>query len=118
MDKDAQGIIAEFKAAELMKEKGYTLLDMNVNYPNIGELDIVCKKGGTLVIVEVKYRSSKELGDPVEAVDKRKINRILKATEKYIYENKLEKYEVRFDIIADRDGIQEHIEDAFYGYWH
>lgn len=117
MDKNAQGIIAEFKAAELLKSKGYTILDMNVNYPKIGELDVVCKKGGTLVIVEVKYRSTKDMGDPIESVDRRKIKRILKATERYVAENKLDRMEIRFDIVADRDGIQEHIEDAFYGYW-
>lgn len=118
MDKNAQGILAEYNASKLMESKGYTVLDMNVNYPKVGELDIVCKKHNTLVIVEVKYRSSGDLGDPVESVDSRKIKKILKATEKYIYENHLERMEVRFDIIADRDGIQEHIEDAFYGYWH
>lgn len=117
MDTSAQGILAEFHAAGLMEKKGYTILDMNVNYPKLGELDVVCKKGNTLVIVEVKYRSTKDMGDPIESVTKSKIRKILKATEKYIFENHLENMEVRFDIIADRDGIQEHIEDAFYGYW-
>ncbi len=117
MDKNAQGIIAEFRAAELMQSKGYTILDMNVNFPKIGELDIVCKKDRTIVVVEVRYRSTKDMGDPIESIDKRKISKILKATERYIADKKLDRFEVRFDIIADRDGIQEHIEDAFYGYW-
>lgn len=117
MDKDARGVLAEHNAAKLMKEKGYTILDMNVNYPKIGELDIVCKKAKTLVIVEVKYRSTKEMGDPIESVTKSKITKIIKATERYIIEHHLQDYEVRFDIIADRDGVQEHIEEAFYGYW-
>ena len=116
MDKDARGVLAEHNAAKLMKEKGYTILDMNVNYPKIGELDIVCKKSKTLVIVEVKYRSTKEMGDPIESVTKSKISKIIKATERYIIEHHLQDYEVRFDIIADRDGVQEHIEEAFYGY--
>ncbi|MBQ4072791.1 MAG: YraN family protein [Clostridia bacterium] len=117
MDKDARGVLAEHNAAKLMKEKGYTILDMNVNYPKIGELDIVCKKAKTLVIVEVKYRSTKDMGDPIESVTKSKISKIIKATERYIIEHHLQDYEVRFDIIADRDGVQEHIEEAFYGYW-
>lgn len=117
MDIDARGILAEHNAAKLLQEKGYTVLDMNVNYPKIGELDIVCKKNKTLVIVEVKYRSNKEMGDPIESVTKSKVSKIIKATERYILEHNMENYEVRFDIIADRDGIQEHIEDAFYGYW-
>ena len=118
MESNALGILAEFKAAKLMESKGYQILDVNVNYPKIGELDIVCKKGRTIVIVEVKYRSTKEMGDPVESVTKSKVRKIIKATEKYIIDNGLSNMEIRFDIIADRDGIQEHIEDAFYGYWH
>ena len=118
MESSALGILAEFKAAKLMESKGYQILDVNVNYPKIGELDIVCKKGRTIVIVEVKYRSTEEMGDPVESVTKSKVRKIIKATEKYIIDNGLSNMEIRFDIIADRDGIQEHIEDAFYGYWH
>ena len=117
MDLDAKGILAEHNAALLLKSKGYTILDMNVNYPRIGELDIVCKKNHTLVIVEVKYRSTKDMGDPIESVTKSKISKIIKATERYVQERGLENFEIRFDIIADRDGVQEHIEDAFYGYW-
>ena len=118
MESSALGILAEFKAAKLMESKGYQILDVNVNYPKIGELDIVCKKGRTIVIVEVKYRSTEEMGDPVESITKSKVRKIIKATEKYIIDNGLSNMEIRFDIIADRDGIQEHIEDAFYGYWH
>lgn len=117
MDRDARGVVAEFNAAKLLQEKGYTILDMNVNYPKIGELDVVCKNGKTLVIVEVKYRSTKDMGDPIESVTRSKISKILKATERYILDKGLDGYEVRFDLIVDRDGIQEHIEDAFYGYW-
>lgn len=117
MDRDARGILAEHNAAMLLEQKGYTILDMNVNYPKVGELDIVCKKGRTIVIVEVKYRSTKDMGDPIESVTPGKVRKIIKATERYIRENGLDAYEIRFDIIADRDGIQEHIEEAFYGYW-
>lgn len=117
MDIDARGILAEHNAAKLMQEKGYIVLDMNVNYPKVGELDIVCKKGKTLVIVEVKYRSTKDFGDPIESITKSKISKIIKSTERYIQDHNMENYEVRFDVIVDRDGVQEHIEDAFYGYW-
>ncbi len=117
MDRDAQGVLAEYCACQYLLKKGYKILDKNVNYPKIGELDIVCRKGTTLVIVEVKYRSTPDMGDPVEAVTRSKISKIIKATERYILERELENLEVRFDVIADRDGVIEHIEDAFYGYW-
>ncbi len=117
MDKYADGLLAEFNAMKLMESKGYEIVARNVNYPKVGELDLVCKRGFTLVIVEVKYRSTSDMGDPIESVNKRKISKIIKATERFIGEKGYNNYEIRFDIIADRDGIQEHIEDAFYGYW-
>lgn len=43
-----------------------------------GELDLVCRRGSDLVVVEVKTRSSDEFGTPLEAVTPRK-RRSLKA---------------------------------------
>lgn len=113
----AEGILAEYRAGVLMQEKGYAVVARNVNYPKVGELDLVCLKGKLLVVVEVKYRSGDEAGDPIEAVTPSKIKKICRATEKFIAENSFYDYDVRFDVISFRDGVPEHIEDAFYGVW-
>lgn len=113
----AEGILAEYQAGEMMREKGYTVIARNVNYPKIGELDLVCLKDGLLVIVEVKYRSGDVAGDPIEAVTPSKIKKLCRAAEKFIEENSFYDYDVRFDVVSFKDGVPEHIEDAFYGVW-
>lgn len=118
MNNGAEGLLAEYEAGEYLEKEGYKIVGRNVNYPGKGELDIVAIKDGTFVIVEVKYRSSKEHGDPVESVTRTKVAKIIKATEMLIVERGYEDYDVRFDIIAVRDGKIEHIENAFYGYWY
>lgn len=110
--------MAEYAAGEYLEKKGYKIVGRNVNYPGKGELDIVAFDGDTLVIVEVKYRSTGDHGDPIEGVTRTKIAKILKATELLILERDYVDKDVRFDIIAVRDGKIEHIENAFYGYWY
>ena len=117
MDRDAEGILAEYQAGKYLEEKGYKIIARNLNYPQIGELDIVAKDGKYLVIVEVKYRSTGEFGYPIEAVTKSKIKKIIKATERFLLTYKEDYLGVRFDVISIQDGVVEHIPSAFYGYW-
>ncbi len=118
MDNSAEGLLAEYEAGKYLEEKGYTIVERNVNYPGKGELDIVATYAKTLVVVEVKYRSTGDYGDPIESVTRSKVGKIIKATELYIAEHGYDDYDVRFDIVVLRDGKIEHIEDAFYGYWY
>lgn len=118
MDTQAEGILYEHQAGVLLEEKGYKLIDRNVNYPKVGELDIVAMDGKTLVIVEVKYTATKEFGYPIEQITPSKIRKIIKATERYLAECPYRYDAVRFDAVCFLDGIPEHIENAFYGRWH
>jgi len=48
-----------------------------------GELDLVCRRGDELVVVEVKTRSSDAFGTPLEAVGVRKRRALLAAAAEY-----------------------------------
>jgi putative endonuclease len=48
-----------------------------------GELDLVCRKSGELVIVEVKTRSSARFGAPADAVGERKRRSLMAASAEY-----------------------------------
>lgn len=48
-----------------------------------GELDLVCSKGGELVVVEVKTRSSARFGAPADTVDARKRRALVSAAAEY-----------------------------------
>ncbi len=103
----------EAKAAELLRQKGYDILDMNYACKT-GEIDIVASKDGCLVFCEVKYRKNTRYGYPSEAVDHRKADRIRRTAEYYLVTNKFPpNTRVRFDVIAYLGEEAEHIEDAF-----
>jgi putative endonuclease len=48
-----------------------------------GELDLVCRRGRELVLVEVKTRTSDAFGNPIEAVGARKRRAMMAAAAEY-----------------------------------
>ncbi|HIZ25971.1 YraN family protein [Barnesiella sp. An55] len=109
------GKTGEERAAEYLISKGYIIRDINWRSGKM-ELDLVAYRDSTLVVVEVKTRSSHEFLRPEEAVNLRKIKNIVRATDAYIRLFNIP-FEVRFDIVTlvgDNDRFEiEHIEDAF-----
>ncbi len=101
-------------AAEYLKKKGYRILEKNY-YTPFGELDIIADKDGILCYIEIKYRSSKKYGNPLEAVDFRKQRRISKsAMYHYMTHGAKQKKACRFDVIGINAEHQiTHVENAF-----
>lgn len=83
------GLNGESLAASYLQEKGYTILDRNWRSGH-KELDLVVRKDSTLVVVEVKTRSSDNFGSPQDAVDERKIRRLVMAADAYVRLNALD----------------------------
>jgi len=98
-------------AAEYLTRKGYTILEKNFR-TSWGEIDIIAKHKDFLVIVEVKRRCSANFGEPFEAVDLRKQNRLKKIALYYLSKIGRE-YPLRFDVIAIKGKEIKHIENAF-----
>jgi len=68
-------------AADYLRQRGYRLLDRNWRSPERevpGELDLVLRHRGTLVICEVKARTGSRLAHPAEAVTPEKAARLRK----------------------------------------
>lgn len=102
-------------AVDTLATLGYSIVETNWHMGRI-EIDIVAKKDQTMVFAEVKTRSDME-EDPLEAVDKRKIARMVAAADAYLKHTDWP-YQVQFDLFAingtpDNYKI-EHIPDAFY----
>lgn len=110
------GDLGEELAAEHLVKNGYDILERNYTYQK-AEVDIIAQKGNTLVVVEVKTRSTADFGNPQDFLKPKQIKRLVMAVDAYINENDLE-VEVRFDIIAivieGKTVDLEHLEDAFY----
>lgn len=78
------------------------------------ELDIVARRGATLVFCEVKSKSGDEYGDPVEMVTAEKMRRVRRAAETWLAARPdLAGCETRFDVIAVRGRRLECVRQAF-----
>jgi putative endonuclease len=78
------------------------------------ELDLVLRRGRTLVFCEVKAKSSSDLGDPLEMVGPEKARRLRRAAEAWLAANsELSDCEARFDVAAERKGKLTVVADAF-----
>lgn len=106
----------EQRAVWFYRLRGYRIVARNVRYGD-GEIDLVVRRGGTLVFVEVKTRQQAERGAPWEAVDRAKQLKLLHLAERYVREQKLRPRSIRFDVLAlywtgTRFRV-EHFSDAF-----
>lgn len=110
------GVNGEQIAAEYMESLGYTILHRNWRSGH-KELDLVTTKENQLVVIEVKTRYNDIYGRPQDAVDDRKIRKIVNATDAYVRLFSID-MQVRFDIITiilGEGGFKiEHIPDAFF----
>ena len=116
-EKNETGKQGESIAKRYLEENGYNVIETNWRFHHY-ELDIIATDGKELVIVEVKTRSENYLIAPEQAVDKRKIRRIVSASDAYVRMKKID-LPIRFDIIClIKKGvscvIENHIEDAFF----
>lgn len=103
-------------AARYLEKKGYKVLETNWRYMNL-EADIIASAGSTLVVAEVKTRSSNFFGEPETFVNRQKQRNLVRAAHEYVQRSGLD-LEVRFDIVSvvlNSSGTQiSHIEGAFY----
>ena len=87
----------DFAIIHLLKN-GYQVLEKNWRYKHL-EIDLIALQNDTLVIIEVKLRSSNAFGQPEDFVSIKKQKNTIKAAHAYIIEKNLN-YETRFDIIS------------------
>ena len=99
-------------AAEYLETQGYEILEKNYRCHG-GEIDLVAKDGEYLVFCEVKYRKDNSSGHPLEAVDKKKQNIIVRCAQFYLMEHSLEDAAVRFDVVGIAHDETILIKDAF-----
>ncbi len=93
------GDAGENLARDFLKGKGLAILAVNYR-TRWGELDIVARDRDTLVFVEVKTRSQKRFGSPLEAVTPDKQRRIVRMAQTYLLEKRLGDVAARFDVIG------------------
>ena len=113
-NKRQTGIKYEQAAGFFLEQMGYEILEYNYRC-RFGEIDIIAKDGACLVFCEVKYRSGRGKGSPLEAVDYRKQQTIFRCAAHYVAGMKRGDLPCRFDVIGIEGTSVIHIKDAFAG---
>ncbi len=113
MNKRTTGTKREKQAAEYLTSQGMRILETNFRSRQ-GEIDLIGFHEGSLVFVEVKYRSTAGKGHALEAVDFRKQARICRTADYYRYLRRLpEDTNVRYDVVGMQGNDIFWIRNAF-----
>ncbi|HCR35548.1 hypothetical protein A2130_02640 [Candidatus Woesebacteria bacterium GWC2_33_12] len=113
----------EEMAAELLRNKGYQILDQN-NSTKWGELDLIVTHSTSsgqaiLVFVEVKLKTTEDYGTPEEMIGKNKLAQVRKTAEMYLLNNpdiaeKFESYRIDAVCIVEVTGRITHYENLTF----
>lgn len=95
----ALGRYGERLAERHLTGLGMVVLDRNWR-GRAGELDLVLRDGGVVVVCEVKTRSSVVCGTPHEALDAQKLGRLRRLAAEWLHEHDVRASEVRIDLVA------------------
>jgi putative endonuclease len=106
------GAAGEEAAARWYSERGYEVLARNWRCRE-GEIDLILRRGGTLVFCEVKARTTDAFGVPAEAVTRTKQQRVRSLAARWLADSPTAAAEVRFDVASVLAGRVEVIEGAF-----
>lgn len=109
--KQAENIVCEF-----LISKGYTVRERNWRpSTSKSEIDLIAQLDDTLVFVEVKARSDKEL-DPTEAMTPEKIKNVVRGANAYLKKQEFDFF-YRFDVASVSGNAEDfkldYLEDAF-----
>jgi putative endonuclease len=109
----AAGARAERRVRWAYRLRGYRVLDENA-WAGGYELDLVLRRGRTIVFCEVKAKSGAGRGDPLEMVTEEKVRRLRRAGEAWLAAHREHAgCAVRFDVAAEREGRAERVANAF-----
>jgi len=96
-EKKERGDWGEERAALYLRLHGYRVVERNFRCRQ-GEIDVIARKGGFIVFVEVKLRKNADFGEAREFVTYRKQQRVIRAAELWLVKNGCE-LQPRFDVI-------------------
>jgi len=107
------GVEGEQIAAEYLESHKYEVVERNFR-AKTGEIDLIAKKDGYYVFVEVKSRLSARFGAPMQAVTREKQWRIVRTAEYYLMARRIRDVDIRFDVIEVFCDRVNHVENAFW----
>ncbi|MFH0805309.1 MAG: YraN family protein [Patescibacteria group bacterium] len=97
-NKDIIWKIGEEVARKYLEDKGYEIIDQNYS-TKYSEIDLIVKKNGILIFVEVRTKRSSAFVSPEESIDYKKLKKLYWNAEAYMA-NKKYKGQSRVDAIC------------------
>ncbi len=106
---------SERRAARHYRLRGYRILAANAVAGRY-ELDLVVRRGRRLVFCEVKAKSGRRYGDPLEMVGPEKQRRLRRAAEAWLAAHpEAAGLDLSFEVVAERAGKLERVRAVFEG---
>lgn len=93
------GKAGEDLACAELERRGYAIVARRYRRRG-GELDIIARRAGTLVFVEVKAREGREYGTAAEAVTPMKQRRMAHLAKDFVMRHHLGECSCRFDVVS------------------
>lgn len=91
------GRAGERRAAWFYRLRGYRVVARNVRL-HAGEIDLIARRGKTLVVAEVKTRRSLVAGEGHEAVNRTKRERLVRLASQYLRDRT--DVQIRYDVLS------------------
>ncbi len=82
MTRKETGILGEKIARDLLKKRGYCIVETNYRC-RLGEIDIVARQKDCLVFIEVRTKSNRSFGTPEESITRVKKDHMRRTAEYY-----------------------------------
>lgn len=111
------GQAGEDFAVSYLKKKGYEIIERNWRHHHY-EVDIIAFLDDTIAFVEVKTRAASYVASPIEAVDKKKMRRLMQAADAYVKKHQIDSW-IRFDIASvvhqqrNQYTMESYVQEAF-----
>ncbi|MDQ3777944.1 MAG: YraN family protein [Actinomycetota bacterium] len=104
---------AELRARLHYLVRGYRVLETNAR-PGRVEVDLIARRGGTVVFCEVKSKLGERYGDPTEMVGLEKQERLRRAAEAWLARHpEAVSWRVRFDVVSVTPSGLRRVANAF-----
>ena len=97
--RQALGRRGELLARRHLEASGYVILENNYRTAG-GEIDLVTKRDGALVFVEVRTKKGGAFGSPEESITPAKRSHLVAAAQEYMQETDVEGADWRIDVVA------------------
>jgi putative endonuclease len=111
-----EGARAEGLAADLFRREGYAVLEQRFRFHR-HDVDLVARRGGVVVFVEVKSRSGRRYGAAAESVTARKQRELVRVAAAWLQRHGRPGDVCRFDVVTVEGARVEWLQSAFRPLW-